>query len=75
MAKTFELTNSLSALATPGVEVIGVGFINNGAFEILNNCSVSYDSFSTEQKAIIDAFLDLMRIQVLTCPRGDGAPS
>lgn len=75
MAKTFELTNSLSSLATPGVEVIGVGFINNGEFAILNNCSRSYDSFSAEQRVIIDAFLDLMRISVLTCAAPDGGAS
>ena len=75
MAKTFELTNMLTSRPTVGVEVIGVGFMNNGEYAILNNCSLEYDSLTTEEKAIVDPFLDLMRIKVLACGVPDGGAS
>ena len=74
MAKKFELTNSLSALAPIGTEVIAVAFINNGAFAFLNNCSVEYTALTTEEKAIADAFIDMMKTKVLACGSGpDGS--
>lgn len=74
MAKVFELTNSKSVLAPDGTEVIAVAFINNGAFAFLNNCSVDYSILTTEEKAIADAFTDMMKTKVLACGSGpDGS--
>lgn len=68
---TFKLTNHVTETVELDTEIVAIGFINNGeAFEILNNISVTYAELTTEEKAIADDFITMMRAKVLD---GSGA--
>ncbi len=66
MAQIFDLINLKSEQVSSSNEVIAVGFVNNGEeYEVLNSVIAPYSDFSTEEKEIIDAFVNLMRAKVL----------
>lgn len=71
MKTIFKLTNHNSELVSEGEEIIGIGFANRGPFEILNTCSVDYDTLRGEEKEIADAFIDMMRTKMLACGGSD----
>lgn len=63
---TFQLTNHVTDTVESTEEIIGVGFINNSeSFEIRNVRTLAYAALTAEEKAIADAFVNMMRVKVL----------